>query len=158
MLTGFDVAKTTEARAHTVADLVLTTTDPAYVAPECQASPAAASPASDVYSAGVMFAEMFLGAPPFSSATEQHEAASVLPVLELRDAGRPPKLQRGCSGCARPTRRHARLRWTRYVPWTRCCSAGPRAATGYSPRLVLQSPQPGTRAFISTCPPSRADA
>jgi serine/threonine protein kinase len=87
MLTGFDVAKTTEARAHTVADLVLTTTDPAYVAPECQANPAAASPASDVYSAGVMFAEMFLGAPPFSSATEQHEVRSVLPVLELRDAG-----------------------------------------------------------------------
>lgn len=92
MLTGFDVAKPGATRSHTVADLVATMTDPVYLAPECQASPDAASPVSDVYAAGITFAEMFLGAPPFVSAAEQAEVRSTLPVLDLQNAGATPEL------------------------------------------------------------------
>jgi serine/threonine protein kinase len=92
MLTGFDVAKPGAVRGHTVADLVETMTDPVYLAPECQASPDAASPVSDVYASGITFAEMFLGAPPFVSAAEQAEVRSILPSLDLLNAGATPEL------------------------------------------------------------------
>lgn len=87
MLAGFDVAKTGDARSHTVLDEVASATDPVYVAPECQTAPEAASQASDIYAAGIVFAEMYLGMPPFASPTEQHEMASILPALELEEAG-----------------------------------------------------------------------
>ena len=113
MLTGFDYAKPRPSREHTVAWELPDATDPSYAAPETGLRPDQASAASDVYSAGAVFAELLLGRPPFPSLLEQHERDCQLPLDALRAAGAGPELaawlQWLCAAdpASRPTAREA---------------------------------------------------
>jgi len=69
-LTGFEHARAGTARSLTIADQVVEEVDPAYVAPEAWREPANASPASDVFSAGLVLYELFTGQRAFTSITE----------------------------------------------------------------------------------------
>ncbi|WP_329171956.1 protein kinase [Streptomyces decoyicus] len=87
MLTGFEYAKTAQRRLHTVGLQAHQVADPAYLAPECHADPAAMGMAADVYTVGVIGYQLFTGELPFSSATEQAGAAGRLPAGGLESAG-----------------------------------------------------------------------
>ncbi|MGW9399188.1 methylation-associated defense system protein kinase MAD6 [Streptomyces sp. NPDC055642] len=87
MLTGFEYAKTAQQRGHTVLQEARQVADPAYLAPECHADPAAMGVASDVYAVGVIGYQMLTGELPFGSVTEQAGAAGQLPTDGLDNAG-----------------------------------------------------------------------
>ena len=76
-LTGFDFARAGTERSHTIAGEIVDELDTQYLAPECQGRPEAASPASDVFAAGLVFYELFLGEKPFADAAELHERQAV---------------------------------------------------------------------------------
>ena len=65
-LTDFDFAKAGTDRSLTIADAIIDWVEKAYVAPEAYRAPEAASRASDVFSAGVIFYELFTGDQPFA--------------------------------------------------------------------------------------------
>ncbi|MEU5165356.1 methylation-associated defense system protein kinase MAD6 [Streptomyces mutomycini] len=87
MLTGFEYAKTAQRRLHTVGVQAHQVADRAYLAPECHAAPSAMGMAADVYAVGVIGYQLFTGELPFSSATEQADAAGHLPTGVLSSAG-----------------------------------------------------------------------
>jgi serine/threonine protein kinase len=101
-LVGFDFARTGTDRSHTIADQIVDELEPAYLAPEVQGEPAAASAASDLFSAGLILYELFTGEPPFSSPTEvfdQGAVFSVKPSIQRSElpAGFDVWLQRLCA-------------------------------------------------------------
>ena len=87
MLTGFEYAKTEQQRGHTVVQEARQVADPAYLAPECHANPAAMGMASDMYAVGVIGYQLLAGELPFGSVTEQARAAGRLQAIELENAG-----------------------------------------------------------------------
>lgn len=87
MLTGFEYAKTAQRRGHTVLHEARQVADPAYLAPECHADPAAMGAPSDIYAVGVIGYQLLTGELPFTSATEQAGAAGHLPTSGLESAG-----------------------------------------------------------------------
>ncbi|MBT3291743.1 MAG: protein kinase, partial [Victivallales bacterium] len=92
-LSGFDYARAGKDRSSTIAELIVDELDETYQAPECFADPGAASPASDVFSAGVVVYELFAGEPPFADAAEiegQHAVFAEPP------SAREPALPAGC--------------------------------------------------------------
>ena len=78
-LTGFDFARTGVERSHTIAGQIVDELDTHYLAPECQGRPEAASPAADMFAAGLVLYELFMGERPFADATELHERRAVFP-------------------------------------------------------------------------------
>ena len=65
-LTDFDFAKPGTDRSQTIAGVIVESAEKAYVAPEAYRAPEAASPASDIFSAGVILYELFTGERPFA--------------------------------------------------------------------------------------------
>ncbi|GAA4576567.1 methylation-associated defense system protein kinase MAD6 [Planotetraspora kaengkrachanensis] len=83
MLTGFDYAKP-GPRKHTVAQELPNILDTHYVAPECRARPDRMSPASDVYSAGVIAFQLLTGQLPFPDPDGEADGGEVPPeVMDL---------------------------------------------------------------------------
>ncbi len=69
-LTGFDFARAGTDRSHTVAQDIVDELDVKYMAPELIGEPQAASPGSDLFSAGLIFYELFTGERPFQNQSE----------------------------------------------------------------------------------------
>ncbi|GJI98143.1 protein kinase [Duganella caerulea] len=65
-ITDFDFAKPGVDRSLTIATDIVDLVEKAYVAPEAFREPGAASPSSDVFSAGVILYELFTGERPFA--------------------------------------------------------------------------------------------
>ena len=78
-LTGFDFARAGTERSHTIAEQIIDELDTHYLAPECHDHPEAASPASDVFAAGLIFYELFLGEKPFTDAADLRQRKAVFP-------------------------------------------------------------------------------
>ncbi len=79
-LVGFDYARAGANRSQSLAGEILDDLEPAYLAPEVFADPAAASPASDVLSAGLILYELFAGSPAFENLTELVDQEGQFPV------------------------------------------------------------------------------
>lgn len=69
-LTGFEFARAGAERSHTIAGQIVDELDVHFLAPECYGRPEAASPASDIFAAGLILYELFFGEQPFSDASE----------------------------------------------------------------------------------------
>jgi len=67
LLTAFEYARPGSGRTSTIADQIVDDLDPLYQAPECYRDPSKVSVLSDLYAAGFVFFELFVGEPPFSS-------------------------------------------------------------------------------------------
>jgi serine/threonine protein kinase len=110
LLGGFDYARAGKDRASTIADDIVDELDPLYQAPECYRDPSKSTVASDLYSAGLVFYELVVGEPPWSSIDDMMNKDGVFPVkpTELKPelaAGLDDWLQRLCAFDAedRPT-------------------------------------------------------
>ncbi len=110
LLGGFDYARAGKDRASTIADDIVDELDPLYQAPECYRDPSKSSVASDIYAAGLVFYELLVGNPPWTSIDDMMEKDGVFPVKpsELKpelDARIDDWLQRLCAFDAeeRPT-------------------------------------------------------
>jgi serine/threonine protein kinase len=79
-LTGFDYARAGADRSLTIAAEIIDKIDANYAAPETWKEPANASPASDVFGAGLVLYELFTGHRPFSSPTELFDQGGVFAV------------------------------------------------------------------------------
>jgi serine/threonine protein kinase len=79
-LVGFDYARAGANRSQSLAGEILDDLEPAYLAPEVFADPAAASPASDVLSAGLILYQLFAGSPAFENLTELVDQEGQFPV------------------------------------------------------------------------------
>ncbi|HJL02365.1 MAG TPA: protein kinase [Polyangiaceae bacterium LLY-WYZ-15_(1-7)] len=75
-LIGFDFARAGTNRSLTIAHEIVDELEPLYQAPEVYRDPAKASPASDVFAAGLVLYELFVGERAFDGPTEvfDHEA------------------------------------------------------------------------------------
>lgn len=101
-LTDFDFARPGDPRSRTISEELLTSLDPAYLAPEIYADTAKSSAASDVYAAGITFFELFAGEQPFKDLTQAVDAGCVFPhavssVAPGLPAGFDPWLQSLCA-------------------------------------------------------------
>lgn len=92
LLCGFDYARAGKDRTSTIAEDIVDEVDSLYQAPECYRDPSKASVASDLYSAGLVFYELLVGEPPWSSVDDMLEKDALFPVKpsELK-----PELQVG---------------------------------------------------------------
>jgi len=79
-LINFDFARSGTDRTTTIAGDIVDELEPEYQAPECFKDPGAASPSSDVFSAGVVLYEMFTGERPFADASEVFDQDGVFAV------------------------------------------------------------------------------
>ena len=81
LLCGFDHARAGRDRAGTtIADDVVDELDPMYQAPECYRDASQASVASDLYAAGLVFYELLVGEPAWTSVDDMMEKDGVFPV------------------------------------------------------------------------------
>lgn len=92
-LAGFDYARAGKDRSSTIAEFIAEELEEAYQALECFADPGAASPASDVFSAGLVIYELFAGEPAFADAAEMERQHAVFaePI-----SAKEPALPVGC--------------------------------------------------------------
>jgi serine/threonine protein kinase len=79
-ITGFDFARPGTDHTRTIAQEIVDDLEPAYMAPEIHGGPGAASPASDIFSVGLVLYELFVGERPFKTATELFEQMAVFAV------------------------------------------------------------------------------
>lgn len=79
-LTGFDFARPGTEHSRTIAPDILDDLEPKYMAPEIHGEPAAATPASDIFSVGLVLYELFTGQRPFETPTELFDQKSVFAV------------------------------------------------------------------------------
>ncbi len=101
-LTGFDFARAGTDRSRTIAAEIVDELEPAYLAPEMIGEASAASPGSDIFSAGLVLYELFVGERPFPGATEVFDQGAKFATKpsELRSelpAGFDEWLQRLCT-------------------------------------------------------------
>lgn len=80
LLCGFDYARAGKDRTSTIADDIVEELDPLYQAPECYRDASKASVASDLYAAGMVFYELLVGEPPWSSVDDMMDKDGVFPV------------------------------------------------------------------------------
>ena len=76
-LTDFDYARAGKDRSHSIAEKIVDELDPAYMAPELHGEASAASPGSDVFSAGLILYELFTGEHPFKGPTEVFDLGAI---------------------------------------------------------------------------------
>lgn len=76
-LTDFDFARAGTGRTHTIANQITDLLDEGYMAPELHGEAKAASPASDIFSAGLILYELFTGQRPFASASAVFDRSAV---------------------------------------------------------------------------------
>lgn len=79
LLTHFDYARAGHDRALTIARDIVDDLEKHHQAPECFGEPEAATPASDVFSAGLVLYELFAGRRPFENAEELFDREAVFP-------------------------------------------------------------------------------
>lgn len=91
-LTGFDFARPGTDHTRTIAHEIVDDLEPAYMAPELHGEPAAATPASDLFSVGLVLYELFVGERPFKTPTELFEQKAVFAV---RPSVARPELAKG---------------------------------------------------------------
>ena len=80
LLCGFDHARAGRDRSSTIGGDVVDEFDPMYQAPECYRDPSRASVASDLYAAGLVFYELLVGEPAWTSVDDMMEKDGVFPV------------------------------------------------------------------------------
>ena len=80
LLCGFDYARAGKDRTSTIAEDIVDELESLYQAPECYRDPSKASISSDLYSAGLVFYELLVGEPPWSSIDDMMEKDGVFPV------------------------------------------------------------------------------
>lgn len=85
-LTGFDLARPGTDHSRTIAQEIVEDLEPKYMAPEIHGEPSVATPVSDIFSAGLVLYELFVGEAPFKTTTELFEQKAVFAVKpsELR--------------------------------------------------------------------------
>jgi len=79
-LTGFDFARPGTDHSRTIAQEIVDDLEPKYMAPEIHGEPGAATPASDLFSVGLVLYELFTGERPFETHTELFERKAVFAV------------------------------------------------------------------------------
>lgn len=89
---GFDYARPGVDHSRTIAQEIVEDLEPAYMAPEIHGEPGAASPASDLFSAGLVLFELFTGERPFKTATELFEQKAIFAV---KPSAARPELPKG---------------------------------------------------------------
>ena len=77
---GFDFARAGTDRSRSIAHEIVDDLEPMYQAPETFREPANASPASDMFSVGLVLYELFTGDKPFTSPTEVYDQGAIFPV------------------------------------------------------------------------------
>ena len=80
LLCGFDYARAGKDRASTIAEEIVDELDSMYQAPECDKDPSQASVASDLYAAGLVFYELLVGEPAWSSVDDMMDKDAIFPV------------------------------------------------------------------------------
>ena len=80
LLTGFDHARAGKDRSSTIAEEIVDELDPMYQAPECDKDPSQASVGSDLYAAGLVFYELLVGEPAWTSVDDMMDKDAVFPV------------------------------------------------------------------------------
>ena len=80
LLCGFDHARAGKDRSSTIAEEIVDELDPMYQAPECDKDPSQASVASDLYGAGLVFYELLVGEPAWTSVDDMMEKDAIFPV------------------------------------------------------------------------------
>ncbi|WP_295639271.1 protein kinase [uncultured Methylibium sp.] len=91
-LTGFDFARPGMDHSRTIAQEIVDDLEPKYMAPEIHGEPAAATPASDIFSVGLVLYELFTGERPFKTPTELFEQKAVFAV---KPSAARPELPKG---------------------------------------------------------------
>ena len=79
-LAGFDFARPGTEHSRTIAQEIVDDLEPKYMAPEIHGEPGAATPASDLFSVGLVLYELFTGERPFKTPTELFEQKAVFAV------------------------------------------------------------------------------
>jgi serine/threonine protein kinase len=95
-ITGFDFARPGTDHSHTIAQEIVDDLEPKYMAPEIHGEPGAATPASDLFSVGLVLHELFTGERPFKTPSELFEQEAVFAV---KPSAARPELPKGFDGC-----------------------------------------------------------
>lgn len=90
-LTEFDYARSGLNRTQSIAENISGSLNNNYLAPECFGNPAAASPAADIFSAGLIFYELFTGKQPFADSTDLNQRKAIFAVLPSEENHELPK-------------------------------------------------------------------
>jgi len=108
---NFDCARVEGDNLQTIASRLGRQLDQRYVAPEVWLDPRAASPASDLYSAGIILFELLTGRPPYEKIREAISARGLPSMPTQVDPGLPSDVDEVVSGmCAfRPQDRYENL-------------------------------------------------
>lgn len=106
-IVGFDYARAGTNRSSSIAKQIIEELEPLYMAPELQGEATAASPASDIFSAGLVLYELFAGEQPFGSPTEVWDQKAVFPTMPSALRSEVPAfidgwLQSMCTDAERP--------------------------------------------------------
>ncbi|MCU0723700.1 MAG: NERD domain-containing serine/threonine-protein kinase [Planctomycetes bacterium] len=91
LITQFEYARAGHDRALTIAREIVDDLEKNYQAPECFGDPSAASPASDVFSLGVLLYELLAGRRPFAEPSEVFDRSAAFPEKPSKVEPRVPR-------------------------------------------------------------------